>query len=74
MFFAFYYLLLFLEKIKSDLAMLVLLSCAKTMSETSKVKVPLKTIPRFQKRGCRGCFADVAVFGGRIGTSVACEC
>ena len=29
--------------------MLVLLSCAKTMSETSKVKVPLKTIPRFQK-------------------------
>lgn len=29
--------------------MLVLLSCAKTMSETSKVKVPLKTVPRFQK-------------------------
>lgn len=29
--------------------MLVLLSCAKTMSETSKVKVPLTTIPRFQK-------------------------
>ncbi|KAA3961321.1 YaaA family protein, partial [Bacteroides ovatus] len=26
--------------------MLVLLSCAKTMSETSKVKVPLKTVPR----------------------------
>ena len=37
------------EKIKSDLTMLVLLSCAKTMSETSKVKVPLKTVPRFQK-------------------------
>ena len=29
--------------------MLVLLSCAKTMSETSKVKVPLTTVPRFQK-------------------------
>lgn len=29
--------------------MLVLLSCAKTMSETSKVKVPLNTVPRFQK-------------------------
>lgn len=29
--------------------MLVLLSCAKTMSETSKVKTPLTTIPRFQK-------------------------
>lgn len=29
--------------------MLVLLSCAKTMSETSKVKTPLITIPRFQK-------------------------
>lgn len=29
--------------------MLVLLSCAKTMSETSKVKVPLNTMPRFQK-------------------------
>ncbi|MDE6986545.1 MAG: YaaA family protein, partial [Bacteroides acidifaciens] len=29
--------------------MLVLLSCAKTMSETSKVKTPLNTIPRFQK-------------------------
>ena len=29
--------------------MLVLLSCAKTMSGTSKVKVPLNTIPRFQK-------------------------
>ena len=29
--------------------MLVLLSCAKTMSETSKVKVPLKTVSRFQK-------------------------
>lgn len=29
--------------------MLVLLSCAKTMSETAKVKVPLTTIPRFQQ-------------------------
>ena len=29
--------------------MLVLLSCAKTMSAVSKVKVPLTTIPRFQK-------------------------
>ena len=29
--------------------MLVLLSCAKTMSETSKVKAPLNTVPRFQK-------------------------
>ena len=29
--------------------MLVLLSCAKTMSGTSKVKVPLNTVPRFQK-------------------------
>ena len=29
--------------------MLVLLSCAKTMSETSKVKTPLDTIPRFQQ-------------------------
>lgn len=29
--------------------MLVLLSCAKTMSGTSKVKTPLDTIPRFQK-------------------------
>lgn len=29
--------------------MLVLLSCAKTMSETSKVRVPLTTVPRFQK-------------------------
>ena len=29
--------------------MLVLLSCAKTMSDVSKVKVPLTTVPRFQK-------------------------
>ena len=29
--------------------MLVLLSCAKTMSAVSKVKVPLTTSPRFQK-------------------------
>lgn len=29
--------------------MLVLLSCAKTMSAVSKVKVPLTTNPRFQK-------------------------
>ena len=29
--------------------MLVLLTCAKTMSAVSKVKVPLTTIPRFQK-------------------------
>ena len=41
--------------------MLVLLSCAKTMSETSKVKVPLTTVPRFQKEAS---FADVTVFGG----------
>ncbi len=34
--------------------MLVLLSCAKTMSETSKVKVPLKTVPRFQKKKLPG--------------------
>ena len=47
--FLFYFLFLFFEKIKSDLTMLVLLSCAKTMSETSKVKIPLKTVPRFQK-------------------------
>ncbi len=29
--------------------MLVLLSCAKTMSDVSKVKVTLTTVPRFQK-------------------------
>ena len=29
--------------------MLVLLSCAKTMSAVSKMKVPLTTSPRFQK-------------------------
>ena len=34
---------------KIGFIMLVLLSCAKTMSETSKVKVPLTTVPRFQK-------------------------
>ena len=51
--------------------MLVLLSCAKTMSETSKVKVPLKTVPRFQKEASG---IDVTVFGGRTGTPVACEC
>ena len=34
---------------KIGFIMLVLLSCAKTMSETSKVKAPLNTVPRFQK-------------------------
>ena len=29
--------------------MLILLSCAKTMSDVSKVKVPFTTIPYFQK-------------------------
>ena len=29
--------------------MLILLSCAKTMSDVSKVKVPFITLPRFQK-------------------------
>ena len=29
--------------------MLILLSCAKTMSDVSKVKVPFTTIPCFQK-------------------------
>ena len=29
--------------------MLILLSCAKTMSDVSKVKTPLTTFPRFRK-------------------------
>ena len=40
--------------------MLVLLSCAKTMSDVSKVKVPLTTAPRFQKE------ASEIAFGGGV--------
>ena len=46
--------------------MLVLLSCAKTMSETSKVKAPLNTVPRFQKEA-----SEIALQMSQF--SVACK-
>lgn len=53
--------------------MLILLSCAKTMSDVSKTKTPLTTFPGFRKEAAEVGSADVTIFSRGVGTAVKGE-
>lgn len=53
--------------------MLILLSCAKTMSDVSKTKNASHYISRLPEGGSGGCSADVTIFSRGVGTAVKGE-